>query len=58
MLNTLGAAILPATTGTDIVTGVTGMITDNLPIIIPLLAFGIGLALVRKFVNKAGKGKV
>ncbi|HSW77919.1 MAG TPA: hypothetical protein VLG36_03915 [Candidatus Chromulinivoraceae bacterium] len=58
MLNTLGTAILPADAGTTIVTAVSGMVTDNLPIILPLIAFGIGIALVRKFVNKASKGKV
>jgi len=58
MLNQFGAAILPADAGTTIVTAVSGMVTDNLPIILPLIGFGIGIALVRKFVNKAHKGKV
>lgn len=58
MLDTLGAAILPADAGTTLVTSVTGMVTDNLPIILPLIAFGIGFVIVRKFVNRAHKGKV
>jgi hypothetical protein len=52
MLSQFGAAILPADAGTTIVTSVTGMVTDNLPIILPLIAFGIGFAVVRKFVNR------
>lgn len=58
MLEQFGAAILPADAGTTLVTSVTGMVTDNLPIILPLIGFGIGFAIVRKFVNRAHKGKV
>ena len=58
MFQTFGTAILPADAGTTLVTSVTGMVTDNLPIILPLIAFGIGFAIVRKFVNRAHKGKV
>lgn len=52
------AAFLPADTGTNIVTGVTGAITDNLPIVLPVLAFAIGLTVVRGFVNRAKRGRV
>jgi divalent metal cation (Fe/Co/Zn/Cd) transporter len=58
MVETFGAAILPADAGTTLVTSVAGMVTDNLPIILPLIAFGIGFSIVRKFVNRAHKGKV
>ena len=50
--------ILPAGTGTTIVTEITSMIGANLPLILPLVAFGIGLTVVRGFLNRAKKGKV
>lgn len=55
---TFGAAYLPADTGTDIVAAITGAITDNLPLILPVLGFAIGLAVVRGFLNRAKKGRV
>jgi|GEM_PF-3617270 len=50
--------VLPSTFGTDVVTGITGMITANLPLIVPLIVFGVGFAIVKGFANKAHKGKL
>jgi hypothetical protein len=34
-----------------LITSITGMVTDNLPLILPLVAFGIGFAIVRLFAD-------
>lgn len=50
--------ILPTTAGTDIVTGVTSAISDNIAPILVVLAFTVGLKYVLRIFNHSTKGRV
>lgn len=54
----VGAALFPATTGSDIVTGVTSTIGDNAPVVVTLVVFGVGLKIAQKMLNGGLGGKI
>lgn len=60
MLNTFGSSaqsIFPSDTATKLIEGLTGVIGSNMPIIIALLGFTLGVGLAFKLLKKFSKVK-
>jgi hypothetical protein len=53
-----GTSIFPTGSDTTIISGITSAISDNIGIILAVLAFTVGLRFVLKLFNKSIKGKV
>lgn len=51
-------AMLPTTAGADIVTAITGAISDNIAPILVVLGFVVGLKFVLRFLNRSTTGKL
>jgi hypothetical protein len=54
----LATGIFPAAAATDLITGVTTAISDNIGVVLSVLAFTVGLKYVLRLFNKSVKGKV
>jgi hypothetical protein len=54
----LGASIFPTTAVADITGGITTALSDNIGVVLGVLAFTVGLAFVFRLFNKSIKGKV
>ena len=50
------ASIFPTTTVTDFVTGLTGVLSDNIGVVLGILAFVFGLKFIMRLFNKSTKG--
>lgn len=50
--------IFPTDTVTTVTTSVTGFLTDNMAVIVGLVAFFVGLKLVLRLFHKGTKGKI
>jgi hypothetical protein len=57
-LHQLGAAIFPTDFGTNLVTGITGAISDNIAVVGTVLAFVVGIGIARSWLNRSIKGRV
>lgn len=53
-----GAAFWPTDAAADLIAGFTAILTDNLPVILGVLAFSWGIKFVMKLLNKSTKGRV
>ena len=53
-----GASIFPADAASTITSGITGALTDNLGVVLALMAFTIGLGVVFRLVRKVSKPKL
>lgn len=53
----LGASIFPTTAGADVVTGITGAISDNIGTVLVVLAAVVGIRVALKLFNSSLKGK-
>lgn len=56
-IQTFGASIFPADTGTKLIEGLTTVLSDNMPIIITLLGFTLGVGLAFRLLKKFSKVK-
>lgn len=54
----LGDAIFPTDAATTVIDGITGAISDNIAVVLGVLAFAVGLKYVLRLFNKSVKGKV
>ena len=54
----LGAGIFPTDAVTTVTGGVTTAISDNIAVVLGVLAFGVGLKFVLRLFNKSLKGRV
>lgn len=54
----LGTGIFPSDAVTTVVGGITSAISDNIAVVLGILAFAVGLRLVLRLFNKSVKGKV
>lgn len=50
--------IFPATTVTDVVASITATLADNIAVIVGMLGFSLGVALVLRLFRKSTKGRV
>jgi len=50
--------IFPTGAAATVTDGITSAISDNIAVILAVLAFGVGLKLVLRLFNKSVKGKV
>lgn len=55
---TFGASFFPATAGTDFISGVTTVLTDNIGVVLTVFAFIFGVKFALRFFNKATKGRL
>jgi hypothetical protein len=53
-------SIFPSTAGTDVISGITSAISDNIGVVLTLVAFSVGLKVAVKLFNGGlhGKAKV
>ena len=51
------ASLFPADTATTLITSITTVISDNMPIVIALLGFTIGVSLAFRLIRKYSKVK-
>lgn len=51
-------AIFPVGAVTTVTDGVTGFITDNIAVVLGILAFMLGLKLITKWLNHSTKGRI
>jgi hypothetical protein len=54
----LGTGIFPTDAVTTVTSGITTAISDNIAVVLGILAFAVGLRWVLKLFNKSVKGKV
>lgn len=54
----LGTSIFPTDAVTTITGGITSAISDNIAVVLGVLAFAVGLRFVLRLFNKSVKGKV
>lgn len=54
----LGAGIFPSNAVTTVTGGITTAISDNIAVVLGVLAFAVGLRFVLRLFNKSVKGKV
>lgn len=53
-----GASIFPTDAVTTITSGISGVLTDNIAVILGILAFVFGLRFIMRLFNKSTKGKL
>lgn len=53
-----GTSIFPTGAVTTVTSGITSAISDNVAVVLGILAFAVGLRLVLRLFNKSLKGKV
>jgi hypothetical protein len=53
-----GTGIFPTGADTTVISGITGAISDNIVIVLAILAFVVGLRFVLRLFNKSLHGKV
>ena len=54
----LGTGVFPSDAVTTVTTGITSAISDNIAVVLGILAFAVGLRYVLRLFNKSLKGKV
>lgn len=54
----LGTGIFPSNAVTTVTGGITSAISDNIAVVLGVLAFAVGLRFVLRLFNKSVKGKV
>jgi hypothetical protein len=57
-MQNLAVSIFPADAVTTVTGGITSAISDNIAVVLGVLAFGVGLKLVLRLFNKGVKGRV
>lgn len=51
-------SFFPSTAVSDFVSAVTGVLTDNIAVVLGIFGFTFGLAFIRRMVNKSAHGKI